>query len=142
MVVETREKRDWVTPVAIGLGAVGIGAGLWFFLKKPPGVPAGGTAIAHFKFDYLGGGGTYVLQVSFGKVRWIEPFFDHVEGLTWMPEVTIPSSDTYEFDVECDIPIGTTPGEYDAEALIRTPEMDWLDYLIKDVKKGAIRITE
>ena len=33
---ETREKKDWLAPVAIVLGASGVFAGLYFWIKKPP----------------------------------------------------------------------------------------------------------
>jgi len=136
------KKKDWVPIAAIGLGGVAIAASLFFFMKKPPGVDPGGEVRAHFSFDYLGEGGTYILQVSLGHVRIMEPWFDHVEGMTWYKEVELPGPDTYGFNFDFDIPAGTDAGTYDGEALIRTPEMDWLDYLIKKVTKGAITVRE
>jgi len=139
---EVKEKVDVVPVLAVGLGAAALGLGLYFYTKKPAGVEPGGTIRCHFKFDYLGEGGTYVLQVSLGHVRVVEPWFDHIAGLTKGKEIELLGPDTYEEDLDFDIPIGTTPATYDAEALIRTPEMDWLDYLIKKVTKGAITVRE
>lgn len=137
-----KEKRDWVPVAAVGVGVAAVGVGLYLYTRKPPGVDPGGAIRARFKFDYLGDGGTYVLQVSLGHVRVVEPWFDHIEGMTWYREVELPGPDTYEEDLDFEIPIGTTPATYDAEALIRTPEMDWLDYLIKKVTKGAVTVRE
>ncbi len=140
--VKEKEERkvDLVPVLAVGVGAVAVGLGLYFYTKKPPGVEPGGEIRCHFKFDYLGEGGTYVLQVSLGHQYVV--VFDHVEGLTFYKEIELPGPDTYEEDLDFDLPIGTEPDIYDAEALIRTPEMHWLDYLIKKVTKGAITVRE
>lgn len=137
------EKRDWVTPVCVLGGGVAVAAGAYMLLKKPPAISPGGAMRAHFVFDYMGYGGAFVIQVSLGHIRVMEPLFDHIEGMTWTENITLPDSDDlerYEFDLDCEIPPATEEKTYDAEALIRTPSMDELDYLIKDVTKNAIRI--
>jgi len=134
-----KEKKDWLPPVAITLGAVGAGVGLWLLLRKK-GVAAGSKLKAHFTFDYSGAGGAYLLQVSLGHIRAF--IFDHVEGLTWTLEVELPSPKSYEFDVIFTLPEGLAAGSYDGEALIRTSEMDWLDYFVKVETKGAIIVSE
>ena len=136
---ELRQKTDWLVPTAVVLGGAGIAAGLYFYMKKPPGVDAGDTILAKFTFDYAGEGGTYVLQVSFGNIL-IGNWFDHVEGLTWTGEVDLPSSGKYEEYLECKLPDALTPQKFDAEALIRAPAMDMYDYLVKTVVKDAISV--
>lgn len=133
------EKKDWVTPVAIGAGVVGIGAGVYFLMKKPKGVDPGDTVIARFAFDYLGSGGTYVIQLSLGNIL-ISQWFDRIEGLTWSAEIELPSPDNYTFDLECPLPEAIKAQVYDAEALIRTPQMGDREYLIKVVAKDAVRV--
>jgi len=128
---------DPVTAIAVVGGTVAVGAGLWFLLKKPPGVSPGETIAAHFKFDYSGEGGAYVLQVYFGSSL-VGGWFNHVFGFTM--DVELPSPGTYEFDMMCVIPLGTKAQKYDAEALIRTPDMAEFDYLIKKVTDGAIEV--
>lgn len=131
------EKTDILTPVAIVGGVAAIGFGTWWLMKKGAGVSPGESLFAHFKFDYEGAGGTYVLQVYFGHSL-VGAWFDHVWGCSM--EVTLDRSDTYEFDLLCDIPEGTKAGKYDAEALIRTPEMDEFTYFVKHITEGAITV--
>jgi len=99
---------------------------------------------AHFKFDYLGDptrkGGTYTLQNRFGHIVEEHPYFDYLPGMIWSEDVNIPTPGTYEMNVDCEVPIGTPPKPYDAEALIRTPEMHQLDYLIKKITSEAITV--
>jgi hypothetical protein len=137
--VKTGKKKDWATPVVIAGGAGILGVGLWLFLSKR-GVAAGSKMVAHFTFDYAGTGGTYLLQVSLGHVRLFT--FDHVEGLTWTLEVQIDAPGKQEIDFEFELPDFIEPGTYDAEALIRTSAMDWLDYFIKHVAKSAVVVSE
>lgn len=141
-VTEPKEKKDWLPVVAVGAGVVGAGVGLYLFLKKPAGWKPGSVIKAHYTFDYLGSGGTYVIQTSFGHVIIVSPWFNHIEGLIFTQEIELPSPDSYTFDLDCKLPIGTSPGVYDAESLIRTPEMDQFNYLIKVVTQSAIRVTE
>lgn len=138
-VTEPKEKKDWLPIVAVGAGVVGVGVGLYLYLKKK-GVAAGSKLKAHFTFDYSGAGGTYLLQVSLGHIRAF--IFDHVEGLTWTLEVELPSPKSYEFDVIFTLPEGLAAGSYDGEALIRTSEMDWLEYFVKVETKGAIIVSK
>jgi len=138
-VTKPKEKKDWVPIVALGAGVVGTAVGLYLYLKKK-GVAPGSKIKAHFTFDYSGPGGTYLLQVSLGHIR--AYIFDHVEGLTWTQEVQLPSPKSYAFDVIFDLPLGLAAGSYDGEALIRTSEMDWLEYFVLVVTKGAIVVSD
>lgn len=127
--VETR--RDWVPAVTIGLGAIGIGAGIYFFLKRPEGVLPGDTVRASFSFDYLGLGGSYVLLVRFGWRYPIGGGFNPEEGLDrYMRNITLSGPDTYQLDVDCLIPDTVKASTYDAEGSILTPTMlpgqDWI----------------
>ncbi len=139
-VTKPKEKKDWLPIVAVGTGVVGVGIGLYLYLRKPAGFKAGSVVKAHYTFDYLGSGGTYVIQTSFGHVVIVSPWFDHI--FTFTQEIELPSSDSYTFDLDCKIPVGTSPGVYDAESLIRTPEMGQFDYLIKVVTQSAIKVIE
>lgn len=134
-----KEKKDWVTPLVVAGGAAAVGVGLYLFMKKPPGVSPGGKVRAHFSFDYMGEGGIYIIQVSFGTLYPLN-IFDHIEGMTWDMKVELPAPDTYEFDLDCKIPSAAKAKKYDAEALIRTPEMGIFDYLIKIYTKSAIEV--
>ena len=134
-----KEKKDWITPVAIVGGAGMLGVGLWFFMSKK-GVAAGSDIKARFTFEYTGAGGDYLLQVSLGHVRTF--IFDHIEGATWTQEVALEGPGEYEFDVTFALPDFIDPGTYDAEALIRTDTMDWLEYFVKAVNKSAVIVAE
>ncbi len=131
------EQKDWIPPVAIGLGAVGLIGGYILYTRRPRGVDPGDTVIARFRFDYLGAGGAYVLQASFGRL-YFGKIFDHVEGLTWETTVALPEPGSYQFDLECPLPQGIETRKYDAEALIRTPDMGQFDSLLKLYSAGAI----
>lgn len=137
--VKAGERKDWVTPIAVVGGAGVLGVGLWLFLKKK-GVAAGSDLVGHFVFDYAGTGGTYLLQISLGHIRAF--IFDHVEGATWTKEVQLEASGKYEIDFEFSLPDYIKAGTYDAEALIRTSSMDWLDYFIKHEAKSAVIVIE
>jgi len=136
---KTEKKKDWLTPVAVGGGALMLGVGLFLFLRKK-GVAAGSQIKAHFVFDYSGAGGDYLLQVSLGHVRTF--IFDHIEGATWTQDISLPGPGAYEFDVLFTLPEFIKAGTYDAEALIRTEEMDWLEYYVKAVNKSAVIVAE
>lgn len=139
---EQKYKKDWLMPTAVVLGGAGIAAGLYFFMKKPPGVDPGGSFDVTFKFDYLGEGGTFILQVHLGKI-YIGSIFDHVEGLNWSKQVTLAGPDSYEFKVNCTLPMGTDPKTYDGEAGVRVagPWDPPYDYIAGPVyKSGAIEV--
>jgi len=142
MTVEAK-KVDWVPVAAVGLGGAALAAGLYFFTKKPPGVEPGGEVQAHFKFDYLGEGGDYVLLVRFGYHR-AAGWFDPEEGLdNFTLPVTLPGPDIYEFDVDCILPDGTPARTYDAEGSILTPEMELgQDWILRVFKDKAITVRE
>jgi len=136
---EVKEKKDWMPVVALGLGGAGVVAGLYFFLKKPPGVSPSDVVRAHFRFDYVGEGGSYVLLVRFGWHRVLlgVDWFDPEEGMDrYTKAVTLQEPNTYEFDVDCRIPDGAKASTYDAEGSILTPDMqpgeDWILRVFKD----------
>lgn len=138
MAEKIEKKKDIFPALAITAGIAAAGVGLYLYMKKP-GLPPGGTIRCHFTFDYVGEGGTYVLQVWFGD-NFPGQWFIHVFGCTM--QVTLPGPGTYEYDLLCDIPLGTKAQTYDAEALIRTPDMAEFDYLAKDVQDGVIEVIE
>jgi hypothetical protein len=138
-------KTDVVVPIALVAAAAGIGFGLYMYYKKPAGtVPQGSDAKAVFNFTYHGEGGDYILQVSLGSVLIADPWFDHVEGMTWTKEVNLPEAGEYSLEVVLDLTDAVAVGTYDAEALIRLPGSDWLEYLEggKAVTKNALTVTE
>ncbi len=134
------QKRDIVPIVALGVGGVAVAAGLYFYTKKEKGVDPGDVITAMFAFDYHGDGGTYVLQVGLGHLRF--GIFDNVEGLRFRTEVDLPKPevkpDHYEYLINIEIPIGTDSGTYDAEAIIRTPAMDLDDKIVRVRTEGAV----
>lgn len=136
---EQKEKKDWVVPAAVAVGAVGIVGGLYLFLRKPKGLDPGDILLASFQIVYLGDAGTFVIQVSLGSVV-VGALFNHIEGLTWTREVDLPGPGEYSEDLECPLPEAIKARAYDAEALIRTPDMKPFTYLIKDVRKDVITV--
>ena len=137
-------KRDYLTPVvaAGALGALGLGAWLMF---RPKGAKGGDTVTATFEFDYYGNGGTYILQVSLGKI-WPLGIFDHIEGMTWARnvELSVLDEEGYELErpirfkeeLEFELPLATEANSYDAEAGIRAPGSKQFDF----VDNGVLRI--
>jgi len=139
---ELKQKTDWLVPTAVVLGGAGIAAGLYFYMKKPPGVDPGGSFDVTFNFDYLGEGGIFVLQVHLGKL-YVGSIFDHVEGLGWSKQVTLAGPDSYEFKINCILPMATDPKIYDGEAGIRAvgPWDPPYDYIAGPVyKNGAVEV--
>lgn len=140
---KTQEKKDWVTPLAIVVGVGGVATGLYFVLKKPPGVSPGESFKVSFSFDYLGSGGTYVLQVHLGRL-YTGGIFDHIEGLGWSKTVNLPGPDSYDFPFNCPLPMGTDPKTYDGEAGIRLPNIPWdppYNYIAGPLhKSGAVEV--
>jgi len=135
----TEQKKDWVVPAAVAVGAVGVAGGLYLFLRKPKGLDPGDVLLARFNIVYLGDAGTFVIQVSLGSIV-IGDFFNHIEGLTWTREVALPGPGEYSEDLECPLPEAIKARAYSAEALIRTPDMDPFTYLIKDVRSDVITV--
>ena len=138
------QKTDWLVPTAVILGGAGIAAGLYFYMKKPPGIDPGGSFDVTFKFDYLGEGGSYILQVHLGRL-YIGGIFDHVEGLGWSKSVILPGPDSYEFSFKCDLPMATAPKTYDGEAGIRVagawdPPYNYIGGPVH--KEGAVQVRE
>ena len=136
---EQRVKKDWLVPAAVVVGTVGIGAGLYFYTKKPKGLDPGDILLARFNFVYLGDVTRVVIQVSLGSIV-IGNVFNHIEGLTWSREIDLPGPDEYSEDLECPLPEATKARVYDTEALIRRPDMAPFTYLVKDVGKAVIRV--
>jgi len=138
------KKGSTLPALVVGLGTVGVAAGLLLFLKKPPGVSAGDTVRAHFKFDHLGDGGDFILLVRFGWYKpWYLPFgFDPEEGLdSYTKAVTLEGPGTYEFDIDCVIPDGAKASTYDAEGSILSPGMEpGQDWLTRFFTKKAITV--
>lgn len=135
-----KEKTDWLPLAAVGLGGAGLAAGLYFFMKKPPGIDPGDSFTARFKVTYAGPPGqTYVIQVSLGEKWPLVPLFDREETIpVFTAEVQTTGEISYEWDLVCELPETAKPHKYDAEALIRTPEMSDRDYLIKVYKEEAV----
>ena len=138
------KKTDWLVPTAVVLGGAGIAVGLYFYTKKPSGVDPGDTIRARFVFDYLGSGGSYLLLVRFGTYRVIlgVDWFDPVGGLDrFTRTVNLPGPDSYQFDLSCRIPAGTSAGTYDAEGSVLSPDMSpGLDWIIRHFTKQAINV--
>jgi len=138
------KKTDWLVPTAVVLGGAGIAAGLYFYMKKPQGVDPGDTIRARFAFDYLGPGGSYILLVRFGTYRVILGIdgFDPVGGLDrFTRAVNLLGPDSYQFDLICLIPAGTSAGTYDAEGSILSPDMELgQDWITRHFTKQAINV--
>jgi len=129
---------NWLLPAAVIVGGTGIAVGLYFYMRKPPGVDPGDKVRAHFGFGYQGNGGSYILLVRFGyhRISGLFDWFDPEEGLLFSKQISLPGSDSYEFDVDCVIPDGTPDRSYDAEASILSldmqPGQDWILRVFKD----------
>jgi len=129
-------KTDWLVPAALLVGGAGVAAGIYFYMKKPPGVDPGDRIKAHFSFVFRGDGGSYILLVRFGYHR-ISDWFDPEEGLDrYTAPVNLPGPGSYEFDVVCILPDGTPARVYDAEGSVLSPSMqpgqEWLIRVFKD----------
>lgn len=88
-------------------------------------VRAGEPMTATIKARYLGSGGIYNVQVRLGY-REGKEFFPEA-GLEWAEEVRVGEADVYEFDVTCLLPFMAPVGRYDAECLIRIPNLPDLE---------------
>lgn len=133
------EKKDWITPVAIVGGVALTGLGLYFFMRKPPGIDPGDTFQAAFAFDYKGEPCGYTFQVWLGT--WVSgSWFDHAEGYMWTKEEYLPGEGHYEVIVDCTIPETTRKQTYDAEAIIRLPSQQPLEYIEVVRTKGVVTV--
>ncbi len=134
-------KRDTGTAVAIGVGALTLGVGIYFLSRKPPGVDPADEVQLKFVFEYTGPGGTFVLGLRFGKPLLLIPFVSERSLGEYELEVELPGPDVYEVPWTITLPDGARPGIYDAEASILEPEMELgKDYLIKVIKKSALNV--
>ncbi len=125
--------------VAIVIGGAGVATGLYFWMKKPPGVDPGDTIRAHFTFDYLGSGGSYILLVRFGyhRISGLIDWFDPEEGLDRFTKlVNLTGPQAYKFDVDCKLPDAAPSRDYDAEGSVLSVDMqpgqDWILRVFKD----------
>lgn len=148
-VIKKAEKRDILTPIAIGIGTVGLGLGAYLFLKKPPGASPGDTVRAHFNFKYSGPGGDYILLVRFGYHRSVlgVDWFDPEEGmdrytlLVSLPPPIYLEPSVYEYSIDCVIPDAAPKRSYDAEGSILTPQMEpGQDWILRVFKDKAINV--
>ncbi len=141
---EEKNKTDWgtVAGLAAGVGALGLGA--WLMSRKT-GAHPGDEITAKFNSEYYGKGGIYTIQVSLGNIL-VSNWFDHVEGLTWSKNITIPTPAQLPVKVSEDLlftlPLATKAQAYDAECLIRTPAMSEFDYLAKVLISKALKVVE
>ena len=122
--------KDYVTPIAI-IGGLGLAAaGLYYYSRKPPGVDPGGTVFTTVTFAYTGAPIAVVVQVSFGRVL-VGPLFEHYDSMIWVEPYYIALGGSHEVKVACKLPDDppSVLGGYDAEILIRTPDMPQFTYL-------------
>lgn len=124
--VKVKEKPDILTPVAISLGVVGAGVGLWLLLRKKA-FAAGDKIDCLFKFEHAGTGGDFIFRVVMGHT------FDILGLLVFdeMPETRqefinpIPPSTDFqkkETLVTYEVPEVLAKDKYDLEASIRWPD--------------------
>jgi hypothetical protein len=134
--------KDWLTPLAFLGGGAALIVGGYYILHKP-GLKPGQDGLAKFSFAYAGPPMDVILQISLGKVTLVGNF-DHVEGLTWSKQVNLPQPGNYKFDILLPMTDSISSGNYDAEALVRAPGSDWLEYLPggKYITKNAFIIQE
>ncbi|MDD4985401.1 MAG: hypothetical protein PHQ43_06380 [Dehalococcoidales bacterium] len=132
--------KDNIQTIALVGGTIAIGAGLYFYTRKPKGVDPGGKLTAVVSFDYFGQGGTYVVQVALGHLRF--GIFDNIEGLRFSTEIALPAPspkpERHQVTIELTLPEGMDDGTYDAEALIRYPYMDIDEYIIRIRTESAV----
>ena len=139
------KKVNWVPIVAVAGGGGLLALGIWLALREV-GVKPGGTIRAHYKFDYLGEPtqepANYVLQVRLGWMVWGEPipWFKPTEGMKWALDISLTGPGECEFDVDCLIPIGASPGTYDAEAQIKLPDQEESRYIIRELYDNAVKV--
>ena len=127
--------------VAVAGGGALLAGGLFLFLRKP-GVSPGGLVRATVKFDYLGEGGLYVIQIRLGTILWDLGFqwFKPKEGMIYTLDIELPGPDSYEFEVDCRIPEGADEGTYDGECQIKTPDMAEDEYIIRELSQDVVKV--
>ena len=136
-----KKKKDILTPVILGVGAAGMGLGLFLFMKKPAGASPGDKFTARFEVDYAGQPDLpYIVQIALGTKWPGVPIFDREENLLWEAEFQVTDATHYTWDLICELPDTTPDRIYDAEALIRTPEMGDREYLIKVISEDVIKV--
>lgn len=128
---------DWVTPVAIAGGVAAIGLGAYLMFRKK-GAEPGDDITAKFNFTYEGDGGSYIFQVALGATI-VGSWFDR--HYTFEQEIYVsPGDTTAEFTFT--LPESMNSNTYDAECIIRTPDMGDRDYLIKVVKDSELKVVK
>lgn len=138
---------DRVVPLVLGAGAVGlVGLGLYFWLKKPPGISPGDTIVAQFNFNYHRIGGDYILLTRFGWYKpWYLPLgFDEEETLGHhILAISLTKPDSYKYNYNITIPDAARPGTYDVEGAILRPGMEpGKDWIIRAYQKEVINVRE
>lgn len=116
----TREKTDWVTPLAITVGGAALIGGVLFFLRGKETAAPGDILNVTFKFDYRGPMDSYRLRIVLGNARALLPFDEDPVTLQEYT-IVIEASDewvTHEEMVEYEIPL-FGEGVSDAEFSIR-----------------------
>ena len=139
-------KKDYTQALVVAgaIGTLGLGAWLMF---RPKGAKGGDRITATFAFDYNGNGGTYILEVSLGKI-WPEILgiggFDHLDGMTWRREMELTEPGHYKEEIEFELPLATNPQTYDAEAGIRLLGSAQFDFVENGTVliKGALLVEE
>lgn len=119
-------KVDWVTVSAIGVGAVGLGVGLFLYFRKSA-FAAGDKIYCVYKYQHQGPGGPYIFRVVMGS--WVGigalGWFDELDGTQQEFEGEVPASEQMENVqtlVTYEIPDILGEGTYDVEASIRYPD--------------------
>lgn len=129
--------KDYITPVVTvaAVGALGLGA--WLMFKKR-GVSPGATVEAVFSFDYNGGGGVYIFELSLGTI-WPFNIFDHIPGQTWSGQMQLSVYDAeghelsrpihFNVKIPIKLPEGIAAKTWDVEAGIRLPGTEAQDFI-------------
>lgn len=138
----TEKKKDYVTPVAIGLGVAGLAAGIYFVTKKPAGVDPGEQIRAIVKFDYEGPTDTvpYIISIRFGR-NVLGIFVPEVSLGTWQQDIELPGPGKYDFEIPIDVPPDAKAGKWRAELMIRYPEQELgHDWIFRAFRDDAINV--
>lgn len=140
--VQPKKQTDFITPAAIVLGVGGLGFGIYYIMKKPPGIDPGDQVTAIVKFDYDGPSDEipYVISIRFGNHDPVYyPFggFDPQGSLEYHDfDITLSGPGSYEYEIPIDIPPDAKAGTWDAECFIRYPEQtlghDWIVRVFQD----------
>lgn len=125
-VTAPKEKKDWLTPVALTLGVAGAGVGLWFLLHKKA-FTTGDKIDCLFKFEHAGPGGDFIFRVIMGHTIGEPPLGWFDEMAETRQEFTMPITPSADFQkkevkVTYQVPDVLAKDKYDVEASIRWPD--------------------